>query len=442
MSIEIVLTDVTEMHGEACCLAGWDCGRRRMVRPVARKSRWTAEMLRAQGIVQGSRIRVSPSLRAANGAQPHAREDVAVPADGVERVSGPRPAWQGADAPEVAESLARAFDNHLKHAFVKQGVRRLPFVPEGAETRSLTALRLERRAVQLVEAVHKDGTRKLRVVLDDGEARYDLPVVSRALRTAFRDGGVPAVQESLPRHGPMHVRIGLSRGWDAHPGKCFVMLNGILWQGARMITSGRLKLFSIGHSAHPIEAFIDLLAGVGIAAVADVRSAPYSRHLPQFSREALADSLDRAGIAYLYLGRELGGRPSSPTLFTDGIADYERMATAPAFVKGLDWLVDCAAQRCTAMMCAERDPLTCHRCLLVARVLGLRGIGVDHIHADGRVVPHAEAEEELLRLARRESEDLFQTRAERLASAYREWGRKVAFSEAGSQVALTDEGAG
>ncbi len=229
MSIEILLTDVTEMHGEAYCLAGWDVSHRRMVRPVLAEGRWSAGLVRDRGIAQGRRLRFTPAARSAHASLPHAREDTSVLPDDIATLPGPRPAWQGEGAPEVADNVMRAFDGLVLHAFVKQGTRRCAHVPEGSPTRSLAALRLPWSAVDVFEVTHRNGDKRLRAILDDGDARYDLPVVSRALRTAYRDGGIAAVREILPVRGAMHVRLGLSRGCSEHPGKCFVMLNGILW---------------------------------------------------------------------------------------------------------------------------------------------------------------------------------------------------------------------
>ncbi len=151
-------------------------------------------------------------------------------------------------------------------------------------------------------------------------------------------------------------------------------------------------VYTIGHSNHPIEQFLELLRGTDITAVADVRSVPYSRRWPQFGRDRLAPSLAAAGIAYVYLGAELGGRPADPALLHDGKPDYGRMAAAPAFHAGLDRVMDGARRYRIALMCAEREPLECHRFLLVSRALHDRGVALRHILADGSIEPHAETE--------------------------------------------------
>ena len=157
-------------------------------------------------------------------------------------------------------------------------------------------------------------------------------------------------------------------------------------------------VLTIGHSTHPVEAFIDLLQHHGVTALADVRAAPYSRFNPQFNRETLADSLGARGIAYVFLGRELGGRSENPACYDDGRISYERLGGTRSFRKGLDRVAQGATSQCIALMCAEREPLQCHRCLLVAPALEARGVAVAHIRSDGGQEPHGDAMGRLLAL--------------------------------------------
>ena len=130
---------------------------------------------------------------------------------------------------------------------------------------------------------------------------------------------------------------------------------------------------------------------------------------------------------YLSFGDELGGRPRDPSLYCDGVADYEVMARWPSFRAGLDRLLANAGQRRLCLMCSERDPLDCHRCLLVARALAARGVTVGHILHDGGIESHTAAERRLLEAAGVDS-DLFATgQDERLAAAYRRRVRAVAY---------------
>jgi uncharacterized protein (DUF488 family) len=189
------------------------------------------------------------------------------------------------------------------------------------------------------------------------------------------------------------------------------------------------EVLTVGHSTHSWERFVTLLRNSNVTAVADVRTSPYSRHHPQFNRDHLSEGLRLDGISYVFLGRELGGRPSERQLYCEGVADYEKMARTSEFGKGINRIVDGSRKHRIALMCSERDPLDCHRCLLVSRALTKLGVSVNHILGAGNVVSHTEIENRLLKLSGATSGDLFAPRAEQLSAAYRERARKVAFVE-------------
>lgn len=146
-------------------------------------------------------------------------------------------------------------------------------------------------------------------------------------------------------------------------------------------------LYTIGHSNQTLEEFVDLLRQHGIEVIADVRSAPYSRWVPHFNKRELEHALEERGIRYVYLGRELGGRPENPEHLDDeGYALYYKMAQAPEFHSGIERLREGIAQFRVAVMCSEEDPNVCHRTLLVGRVLRRdHGVTVRHIRGDGRI---------------------------------------------------------
>jgi uncharacterized protein (DUF488 family) len=178
-------------------------------------------------------------------------------------------------------------------------------------------------------------------------------------------------------------------------------------------------VFSIGHSNHDWSTFKRLLEIADIGVVADVRSSPTSR-FPHFNRAALKDRLNATGIAYVFLGLELGGRPNV------GNPDYERMAAAPLFGEGIEQVEQIATRTRLSLMCSEHEPLTCHRCLLVGRRLVERGVGVAHILRNGTVESNEDTENRLLALRRQIERDLFVPRADRVAAAYRAQGLKIA----------------
>ena len=166
---------------------------------------------------------------------------------------------------------------------------------------------------------------------------------------------------------------------------------------------------TIGHSNHPIERFVDLLKRGGVGRLIDVRSTPYSRRFPQFGRERLSRSLAEAGIDYAWEGAALGGKPS-------GGGSYETMATRLDFKEALDRVIAQSGVMTPCLMCAEKDPLHCHRTVLVSRRLAERGVAIEHLLADGRTEPHTAIEEKLL--AKQAGADLFEDRSQQLARAY------------------------
>src|SRR5215470_12735777 len=177
-------------------------------------------------------------------------------------------------------------------------------------------------------------------------------------------------------------------------------------------------LFTIGHSNHSIERFLELARGAGITAIADVRSTPASRRYPWFNQARLAPQLAAEGIAYVALGEALGGRPRDPRLYRDdGVVDYAAMARTDEFRAGLDRVAEGTRRYRVCLMCAEREPLDCHRCLLVARALKTRGFAIGHLLVDGTIEPHAQTEERLLALAGKSS-DLFADRDQQVDAAY------------------------
>jgi uncharacterized protein (DUF488 family) len=196
--------------------------------------------------------------------------------------------------------------------------------------------------------------------------------------------------------------------------------------------------YSIGHSNIPAERFVTMLRATGVCAMADVRSTPVSRFCPWFSAKNLAPLLAGEGVAYLPYGKTLGGRPRDSALYCNGIADYEAMARQPEFAASLGrLLVDASRTKgCVCLLCAERDPLDCHRCLLVGRALANHGQRIGHILFDGTIEPHPATEQRLLALDA-ESGGLFAAgQDERLAAAYHHRNRAVAYrAKAPAQVA-------
>ncbi|UCE27356.1 MAG: DUF488 domain-containing protein [Candidatus Coatesbacteria bacterium] len=145
------------------------------------------------------------------------------------------------------------------------------------------------------------------------------------------------------------------------------------------------KIYTVGHSDHELVDFLAILNGHGIEAVADVRRAPYSRHVPQFNKRTLRTALTDAGIEYFYFGEALGGLPKSEIARADAMKRLEEIRLRPGFDEAIDGLLKLAEKRRTAVMCAEEDPTRCHRCIVLTPELQRRGARVLHIRADGRL---------------------------------------------------------
>lgn len=189
------------------------------------------------------------------------------------------------------------------------------------------------------------------------------------------------------------------------------------------------NILSIGHSTLTYSSFLSLLRSENVTAIADVRTSPFSRHFPHFNQDELKESLLEDGIAYVFLGKELGGRPKGKAFYSDGVADYEKMAESPIFNEGIERVISGSKSYRIAMMCSERHPLDCHRCLLVGRELKKRGINVHHIMSDGSVIDQGDVENKLLEMSGKKEADMFSTADDLLAEAYKKRAKKVAFSE-------------
>jgi uncharacterized protein (DUF488 family) len=145
-------------------------------------------------------------------------------------------------------------------------------------------------------------------------------------------------------------------------------------------------VLTVGHSNHAVEHFLGLLKAHAIQVVVDARSQPYSKYATQFDHDALKLALQDAGIRYLYLGRELGGRPEGEEFYdSEGHVLYDRVAVTTLFQEGLSRLERGIREYTVALLCAEENPAACHRRLLVGRVLLDHGFEVEHIRGDGRI---------------------------------------------------------
>ena len=188
-------------------------------------------------------------------------------------------------------------------------------------------------------------------------------------------------------------------------------------------------LFTVGHSNHQLSHFIELVRNHGVGEIADVRSSPYSKFNPQFNQDLLRSALKEAGIRYSFFGKELGARRSESVCYQDGKAVYDRIGKTAAFAEGLKEIRNRVQVEYLALMCAEHDPITCHRTILVCHALRHDRIDIMHIRKDGSIETMSSAEARLMDRWGLAEADLFRSRSELLEEAYARQADRIAYVE-------------
>ena len=202
------------------------------------------------------------------------------------------------------------------------------------------------------------------------------------------------------------------------------------------------RIYTIGYSPHTPDSFVRVLGTHGITAIADVRSNPYSKYKLEFNREVISATLAEAGIEYVFLGDQCGARPEDRSCYVDGVVCYERLAKLPGFQRGLQRLHEGMRRHRIALMCAEKDPITCHRMILIARQFSqLDEVDVVHILEEGECEPNSHAEQRLLRFSDLDAEELpglGRSYEQRLAEAYQRQARLIAYHERNNEEAAVE----
>ena len=168
---------------------------------------------------------------------------------------------------------------------------------------------------------------------------------------------------------------------------------------AKELKKEKLACYTVGHSSHKTEDFINLLKDHDIRCIADVRSSPYSKYAPQFNRELLKKDLENSAIEYIYMGNCLGARYTDPSLFFDDkqMVDFEKVSKTVVFRQGVNQVIEKLNNGFKlALMCAEKDPFDCHRFMLVSHFLSKKGIQMQHIREDGHLESNDDLEQRLL----------------------------------------------
>lgn len=192
-------------------------------------------------------------------------------------------------------------------------------------------------------------------------------------------------------------------------------------------------IYTIGHSTHPIEYFIELLKLHNVNCVVDVRSLAASRFNPQYNKKALVTSLSNQGVAYLHFGEEFGARQTDPSLLDEeGRVDFEKIRNSEKFARGIERLAKGLMEGYTiGLMCSESEPLYCHRFSMIS--VALTDFDVRHILKNKSMLTQSQLESNLLKMysSKLPDPDLFQAQhpdRDRLRLAYELLNKSVAYS--------------
>lgn len=199
------------------------------------------------------------------------------------------------------------------------------------------------------------------------------------------------------------------------------------------------NIFTIGYSSFVLEDFYNTLVQYGIKAVADVRSSPYSKIYFDFNRNNVEKYLKSKSVYYVFLGEECGARTDEEKCFVDGVVDFSLVAKLSKFQSGIDRILQGAERFAIALMCAEKDPATCHRAILVSRALRQKDVVVRHILADRSIETQVELEKRLLKLHKLDQAHMFKTSDELLDEAYERQGKKIAYRASDEDGQFSEE---
>lgn len=190
-------------------------------------------------------------------------------------------------------------------------------------------------------------------------------------------------------------------------------------------------IYTVGHSNYEADGFVKILHSHSIEVVVDVRSAPYSKYCPQFNKQTIEQVLKSSAIKYLFLGKELGARPKDQNCYINGKVSFEKLRETELFKRGIARLLDGIKECNTAVMCSEKDPINCHRAVLISRVLANKGVTVKHILNERAILDHAELEEQLLKKFKME-DTLFDNKSSKRANleqAYQKQEKTISYQD-------------
>lgn len=187
-------------------------------------------------------------------------------------------------------------------------------------------------------------------------------------------------------------------------------------------------IYTTGYAGHSAPSLVQLLQTTGITVLADVRSNPFSGRQPEMDKPALMQALRCAGMRYVFMGEQLGGRPRNPKLYRAGRIDPQALLAHEGYRAGVARLIAGAASHSICLLCAERDPISCHRGLYIAESLQEAGMQVLHLIPGKPAEDHQATRTRMAELAHMEHADLFASEKDRLSMAIDQMREKIAFT--------------
>ena len=189
------------------------------------------------------------------------------------------------------------------------------------------------------------------------------------------------------------------------------------------------NLYTIGYAAFDsIEAFIKALKINNIEVIADVRSIPKSSYRPEFSKDYLQKRLKDNSIKYVFLGDNCGARIDDPACYVNGQVNYDKIKETTTFKQGLERILNGLNKYAISLLCAEKDPIFCHRDILVCRNLKPYDVNIQHVISEKKIELNLMTESRLLKYLKLDTDDFFMSYEDRLNLAYDKQGNKIAFN--------------
>ncbi|MBQ7226076.1 MAG: DUF488 domain-containing protein [Clostridia bacterium] len=201
------------------------------------------------------------------------------------------------------------------------------------------------------------------------------------------------------------------------------------------------SIYTIGYTGYSLDEFIQELKNKGINVVIDVRSSPYSERYPDYNRDNLESTLASNRIYYRNYVKEFGARQDNRNFYSrDGYFDFEVFAKSEQFLSGVEKIKNSVAKGYRVLfLCAEKEPIQCHRTILVSRAFHKLGYNVIHLKPNNIAINHGEIETQLLNMyfPNRYQRDMFsnddKTDDDYLIDAYRMQNRKIGYKIEGEE---------